>query len=294
AAARRSGTRAVRWLGGPADAVVTTGASAALGVLGGRQVLLVKDDYVAGAALIGQDPRALEAELAGAVAASAAVVTVSPVLRDRLRRFDVEAHVIPAGCTVGTDPVRRGAPQGRAPRAVLLGGVSPRVRPDLLRAVLDAGCELVVVGALARTFPEGEQRSAVEAVLADARVDWRGPLPPDEVAAVLAGCDVGLVPYDSSSFNQASFPLKVLEYLAAGLPVVSTPLPAIDWLGSDHVRVRDDVAPFAAAVVAAAGEADEALREACRAFAAGHTWTRRAEQWWDVLGLAGVPTAGER
>jgi hypothetical protein len=37
--------------------------------------------------------------------------------------------------------------------------------------------------------------------------------------------DVGLTPYADTPFNQASFPLKTLEYLSAGLPVVSTDLP---------------------------------------------------------------------
>ncbi|MDT0166888.1 glycosyltransferase [Actinotalea sp. AC32] len=293
-AARRAGARAARLLGGAADAVVTTGASASLDTLGARRrVLLVKDDYVAGAALIGQDPAALEAELRRAVGAADAVVAVSPVLRDRLRRFDVEAEVVPAGCVL-PDDVPRGAPQGRPPRAVFLGGVSPRVRPELLRSVVDAGCELVVLGRLSLTFPDPAQRAAVEEVLGDPRVDWRGPVGPDVVAAELARADVGLVPYDASSFNAASFPLKILEYLAAGVPVVSTPLPALDWLASPHVAVHEDPATFGAAAAATGAGADESVRAATRAFAADHTWQRRAEDWLAVLGVAGAgPTGGE-
>lgn len=292
-AARRAGARAARRLGGSPDAVVTTGLSGSLPALrAARQVLLVKDDYVAGAALIGQDPADLEDQLRRAVAEADAVVAVSPVLRDRLRRFGIEAHVVPAGCAL-PDVVPRGAPTGRPPRAVFLGGLSARVRPELLRSALDAGCELVVLGGLAQTFPDPAHRTALEAVLADPRVDWRGQVGPDVVATELARADVGLVPYEESSFNAASFPLKILEYLAAGLPVVSTSLPALDWLAAPHVAVADTPEAFGSAAAAAATGADETVRAACRAFAAEHTWQRRAEDWLALLGVAGTVPRGE-
>ena len=60
----------------------------------------------------------------------------------------------------------------------------------------------------------------------------RCPRPPTSTAsgrsrmtslpAHLQFADVGIVPYRRGAFNDASCPLKVYEYLAAGLPVVST------------------------------------------------------------------------
>ena len=271
--------------------MVYTGSRAALGAFpDARRVLLVKDDYVAGAHLIGQDPQRVEEELRRAVEAADAVVAVSPVLRDRLRRFGVEAEVIPAGCETVPGPVAA-APDGRAPRAVFLGGLSPRVLPEHLQAVLDAGLELVVLGELRRNFPEGRQLSALRAVLEHPRVQWRGAVGPELVTEVMRTVDVGLVPYDASSFNAASFPLKILEYLAAGVPVVSTPLPALDWLGSDQVHVAADSVQFGELAHEVARNATTAVRMDCRAFAAGHTWERRAEAWLDLLGLC---TEGHR
>lgn len=300
AAARRAARRTLGHLQGPPSAVVYATLSGALDVFPrSRRVLLVKDDYVGGADLLGKDPAVLEDELARAVARADAVVAVSPVLRDRLRRFDVVAHVIPAGCRVtdvgGVGQVGQAGPvgmptaaPGSRPRAVFLGGLSPRVRPEHLAAVLDAGCDLVVVGATARTFPAGERRAALEAVLADPRVQHLGARDQDDVDRVLAGADVGLVPYGTSSFNDASFPLKTLEYLAAGLPVVSTPLPATDWLGAEQITVHEDAVAFGAAAAAAATTATPSVRDACRAFARQHTWERRAAAWLEVLGPVGA------
>ena len=50
----------------------------------------------------------------------------------------------------------------------------------------------------------------------------------EQLPAVLRGADAGLIPYARNALTDSIFPMKVYEYLAAGLPVVSTPLPALE------------------------------------------------------------------
>lgn len=69
----------------------------------------------------------------------------------------------------------------------------------------------------------------VAALLADADargvVRWRGFIPNDEALATLDGATAGLsLLHDQPNFR-GSMPTKVVEYLAHGLPVVTTPLP---------------------------------------------------------------------
>ncbi|HMO11991.1 MAG TPA: glycosyltransferase [Actinotalea sp.] len=285
----RAARSAARRVGRP-TALVHTEPSPVLGAFPqARAVLLVKDDYVVGAELLGWRPEDVEERLRRAVERADAVVSVSPELRERLRRFGVEATVIPPGCFPG--PGRAGPDPGRPLRAALLGGVSPRVLPGHLTAVLDAGVHLDVLGAQHRTFPDASTREEVERVLADPRVTWHGPVSAERVGAILRGVDVGLVPYRDSSFNRASFPLKTIEYLAAGLPVVATPLPALDWIGSDQVHVAAGPEEFATRVREVAASASTAVSESCRGVAAQHSWERRAADWAAVLGLdpAGDP-----
>ena len=53
-------------------------------------------------------------------------------------------------------------------------------------------------------------------------------VPYDELGAVIAACQIGLVPGQISPKNLASFvPTKLFEYLACGLPVVASDLPSI-------------------------------------------------------------------
>ena len=53
------------------------------------------------------------------------------------------------------------------------------------------------------------------------------PPPLRALPEVLRGADAGLIPYARNELTESIFPMKVYEYLAAGLPVVATPLPAL-------------------------------------------------------------------
>jgi glycosyltransferase involved in cell wall biosynthesis len=69
----------------------------------------------------------------------------------------------------------------------------------------------------------------------------------DELPAVLSGFDVALMPFALNEATRSISPTKTLEYLAAGLPVVSTRVPDVvaDFRGV--VELRDDAEGFARA-----------------------------------------------
>jgi len=62
--------------------------------------------------------------------------------------------------------------------------------------------------------------------------------------------DVGLIPFRVNELTRAVNPIKLREYLAAGLPVVSTPLPAVEQY-NQLISIADSVEAFIAAVEAA-------------------------------------------
>jgi teichuronic acid biosynthesis glycosyltransferase TuaH len=153
----------------------------------------------------------------------------------------------------------------------------------LVEAVADSGMSVLLVGPLQATF---RQHARLGRLLARPNVEWVGPKRFDELPSYLRIIDVGLLPYTDSAFNRASFPLKTLEYLAAGRPVVATTLPAITWLDTPLIAVADEPASFARRTAEEATTSRSPdLIERRRAFAATHSWSKRVEQLAEVLGI---------
>ncbi|MGV3772969.1 MAG: glycosyltransferase family 4 protein [Verrucomicrobiales bacterium] len=77
----------------------------------------------------------------------------------------------------------------------------------------------------------GQKTSALENLLKEAknavpqaRIETIGFVPYAEIGKHLAQADMGMVPYEESVGTHCAFVAKIVEYLAVGLPVVSTPL----------------------------------------------------------------------
>lgn len=92
--------------------------------------------------------------------------------------------------------------------------------PSLLRALADRGHhpELMVIGG--GPGADDIKNRSTELGVAD-QLTITGALPPEEASALLAEATIGIAPYP----RQDPFyfcPLKIIDYLAAGLPIVST------------------------------------------------------------------------
>ena len=146
---------------------------------------------------------------------------------------DVDNAPLPTGISL-TKPV-----------AGVVGQFSPRIDLSLLEAVAGSGLSLLLVGP--RLAGWGGDR--FDSLVGRSNVAWVGQVPFDRLASYLRLIDVGLTPYADSPFNRASFPLKTLEYLAAGRAVISTPLPAVSELATDLIITAQDAREFAAAAL---------------------------------------------
>jgi alpha-maltose-1-phosphate synthase len=123
------------------------------------------------------------------------------------------------------------------------------------------GIDAVLIG----DGPELE-RARAEAAGLDG-VTFTGALPHDWMPAALAAADIGVAPFDVEAHPplQLAFywsPLKVFEYMAAGLPVVAPAIPRLARiLGPEHARLLyDPRAPRALADAIRHVAADEGER----------------------------------
>ncbi len=245
----------------------------------GTRVYYATDDFAAGAALMGIDRDVLARWERRQLTDARVRLAISPVLARRWSAAGHDAQVLPNGC----DPdLRRRVAEAQPPSGVRLPGpvagvvgqLSPRLDLALLEAVVDAGLSLLLVGPVDPALDPDR----VGRLLARDRVQWVGRRPAGELPAHLGLMDVGLTPYRLTEFNQASIPLKTLEYLAAGVPVVSTPLPALELLPEGIVTTAATPADFAAAARELARTGPPAgWRDRAAAVARDNSWAARAD-----------------
>jgi glycosyltransferase involved in cell wall biosynthesis len=85
-----------------------------------------------------------------------------------------------------------------------------------------------------------ERAAAMTAAQGVPAVTFTGALPHDDVPAYLAAADIGVAPFEPDRHEPLRLgfywsPLKIFEYMAAGLPVVAPAIPRV------HSLIRPDV-----------------------------------------------------
>ena len=108
-----------------------------------------------------------------------------------------------------------------------------------------------------RLVVSGRRQRGVE-IPADLRahVIDLGFVPDEKVAVLLNSLDVALVVNRDSAFGRYSYPVKLYEAMACGVPVVATNVPGSAWILRDHPELLarpDDAGDFAAKAIAAVG-----------------------------------------
>ncbi len=114
-------------------------------------------------------------------------------------------------------------------------------------------------------------------------VRFTGAVPKEALPKIVASFDVGIIPYRLNDYTRHVFPMKVFEYLAAGLPVVSTPLPSL--VGEvEHIDYASSAAQFVDAIRSGIdSRADERASDRRADYAADHSWERRADTALSLL-----------
>lgn len=160
------------------------------------------------------------------------------------------------------------------PRIVVTGEVAARTLDVALVAALAAlrpRWQIALVG------PVGAPGGSALAPLREApNIHLLGEREHATMPEVLRGADAALVPVRLTPETATMAPMCVYEHLAAGLPVVATPLPAL--AGLRDVRFAEQPLEVAAALDELLADDDLEARRARSAAVAGHSWDTRLEQ----------------
>jgi glycosyltransferase involved in cell wall biosynthesis len=117
------------------------------------------------------------------------------------------------------------------------------------------------------------------------RTFYHPPVSVEEVPAWIKHCNACAVPYRLNAFTRASHPLKAIEYLAMGAPVLSTRITslecydgAIEWVkegnGESYARALDEIANQAG---------KQEIRQLRRRVVSEDSWGRRAKQFREIV-----------
>jgi len=172
------------------------------------------------------------------------VLTVSEwTKRDIVRRYDVpEEKVVVTLNGVGREFRPEGPVPSRPGYVLFVGALRPRKDPLGALAAFadleDLGLELVMVGPDKGLL--GRVRSAIDRLGIAGRVELRGHVGIDELAALYRGADCVVLPSLYEGFG-----LPVVEAMASGTPVVATSVGAVPEIAGDAavlVPPRDPIA----------------------------------------------------
>jgi glycosyltransferase involved in cell wall biosynthesis len=169
------------------------------------------------------------------------------------------------------------------PRIVFTGAVvSTKLDMDLIIHVARRHPEWSII--LAGPVGLGDPTTDVTALAAIPNIHLIGPRPHDGLVPIVRGAQVGIIPYALNPLTVSVYPMKVFEYLAAGLPVVTTALPSLER--NDAVTVAFDSEGFVTALERALLSDDRKARLARSERARSHSWDTRLREIDDAIRTA--------
>lgn len=210
------------------------------------------------------------------------VLASAPALVKRLRT--ISSNVLAAPNVADTELFSQALHSGRVdPAMAALSG--PRI--VFTGAIVATKLDIPLIVELARLRPSwsfalvgpigpGDPRTDASALEREPNIHLLGHRRYGELPDVLRAADAGLIPYARNELTESIFPMKVYEYLSAGLPVIATPLPALE--GLEDVATAPDARAMAALLDRALAE-DSGQRRAERSrAAASNSWARRLQE----------------
>ena len=189
-------------------------------------------------------------------------------------------------------PFRSVTPLRRAERFVLMyhGSILERNGLDLAIEAL-AAVRVNVPGAELRIY--GETTPFLDRVMETVRaqnlggaVHYFGPKRPEEIAAAIDECDLGIIPNRRSIFTEINTPTRIFEYLARGKPVITGRAPGVcDYFAEDALLFFElgDAADLARAITHAfrhPREVEAVVKRGQQAYLA-HRWSEERRRLVD-------------
>jgi glycosyltransferase involved in cell wall biosynthesis len=128
----------------------------------------------------------------------------------------------------------------------------------------------------------GRTKRDLAEVLKHDNIRFLGVKPFEQLPAYNRAFDVATIPFVINNLTESSNPLKLFEYLASGLPVVSVDIPEVVGHGGD-VKVARDHGEFITLTEVALSENSTEDRYRRSESVRGETWASRLEMLSGII-----------
>ncbi|WP_094570274.1 glycosyltransferase [Mucilaginibacter xinganensis] len=158
------------------------------------------------------------------------------------------------------------------------GAIERRIDYDMMQALFKTNRDksFVMIGPIDRYYIKEEEYNAPNLYLP-------GPVPYEEMPAVLKGFDVAIIPFKKDEVSSDIFPLKLFEYLGSGRPIVATDFnPDLKDFTFETVPYCTSAEEFSDAIAVALNDTPE-LQKRRLEVAADNTWEHRISEIKDLL-----------
>jgi glycosyltransferase involved in cell wall biosynthesis len=247
----------------------------------GRLLYDVMDDL----ASFRNAPKGLRARQQDLLTAADVVFTGGRSLHRSIAARRRDCHLFPSGVDVRHYAGSRAARAARGDTGRPVAGYV---------GVLDERLDLELVGELAEALPDWTLRLVGPTAKIEAgslpsapNIEYGGMARYEQLPDVMAGFDVALMPFALNQATRSISPTKTLEYLAAGLPVVSTRIPDVVAEYSDVVSFADDAQGFADACRVVVDDPTADRDSLVRPIATEKSWDVIAERMDALMRAAG-------
>ncbi|MFC2164537.1 glycosyltransferase [Acidobacteriota bacterium] len=202
-------------------------------------------------------------------------VATSSVLADVLsKRGASEVHVIRNGAVKIQDSPVKNSPQASDlasiphPRVLYIGAINERINFPWLDFAANKlpDFHFVLIG------PQDVEPKGLEP---RKNIHFLGPRFPENIDSYLHASDIGMIPFKKNQLVNSTCPIKLYEYLAAGIPVVATRWREIEEIGAP-IELADDKESFVKGLNRSLSSAGGENRIA---FAQENTWEKRFKEF---------------
>ena len=236
----------------------------------------------------------IEAEYAESLTIADVVLTNCTGNQALFRPLRPDIQVIPNGAEIEWHAETMPVPQvlaGIAPPIIgYVGNLRDRIDWEIITHVARARPDwsVVLIG------PQADDATAAPDPQWPPNLHLPGPVPYEAARACLRHFEVGIVPHLACEMTASMNPLKIYNYLAAGLPVVATAIPNLEGL-ADLITIAPDADGFVAAIAAALPAGGRIARRplACRN-SPGRGASRRCCDRWTRSCTGRAPARPER